>query len=214
MQVSRLSKRTKGFTLIELIVVIAILAVLAGVSAPAILSHLEDANRSAASKTCADIVQAVSSFAQDNGGAMPYDPSKAKPDGKDQVSLTTAGGKDADMIRILTNREEESDTRFNSMKEYYLRSDETENKVKGGLYVDPHSDNVELYDPWGMPFYVVICEENEGCIDPFTKKRVRGRNCIVYSLGPDKAGAPEKRARKSGDDDATEDNIYSWKKRK
>lgn len=213
MQIPHFPKSPKGFTLIELIVVIAILAVLAGVSAPAILSHLEDAKRSSASKTCADIVQAVSSFAQDNGGAMPYSPNKAKPDGKDQIHLETAGGKDADMIKILSNREDDEEDRLNTMKDYYLRSDETEDKQKGGLYVDPNSGDVELYDPWGTPFYVVICEENEGCIDPYTKKRVRGKNCLVYSLGPDKAGAPSKK-RRTADEDALEDNVYSWKKRK
>lgn len=212
MQVSHLSKRPRGFTLIELIVVIAILAVLAGVSAPAILSHLEDAKRSAALKTCADIVQAVSSFSQDNGGAMPYSPNKAKPDGKDQIRLETAGGRDADMIKILTNREEDDESRLNTMKEHYLRSDETEDKQKGGLYVNPDTDAVELYDPWGTPFYVVICEENEGCIDPYTKKRLRGKNCIVYSLGPDKTGTPGKR--RAANDEAVEDNVYSWKKKK
>lgn len=212
MQVSHLSKSSKGFTLIELIVVIAILAVLAAVSAPAILSHLEDAKRSAALKTCADIVQAVSSFSQDNGGAMPYLPNKVRPDGKDQIQLETAGGRDADMIKILTNREDDDDSRLNTMKEYYLRSDETEDKLKGGLYVDPDTDAVELYDPWGVPFRVVICEENEGCIDPYTKKRLRGKNCIVYSLGPDKTGLPGKR--KTVDNEALEDNVYSWKKRK
>jgi len=211
MQVSHLSKCSKGFTLIELIVVIAILAVLAAVSAPAILSHLEDAKRSSALKTCADIVQAVSSFSQDNGGAMPYLPNKVKADGKDQIHLETANGRDADMIKILTNRED-GDDRLNTMKEYYLRSDETEDKQKGGLYVDPNTDAVELYDPWGVPFRVVLCEENEGCIDPYTKKRLRGKNCIVYSLGPDKTGLPGKK--RATDNEALEDNVYSWKKRK
>lgn len=235
------SRSPKGFTLIELIVVIAILGTLASISYPLIMSYMDTAKKTAATKVCTDIVSAVSNFSSDNAGSLPYRADMAKPDNNDQIALVTADGKDADLLKILTNREEDDDTRLNSTKDTYLRSDEQESKADG-LFVDPNSGSLGLYDPWGSPYYVILCEESEGCIDPFTGKRLRGKNCIVYGLGPDRQGvAPDnsasaKKAKKGGkkdkkggkkgakkdsatatasaedEEEAIEDNVYSWKK--
>ena len=221
----------KGFTLIELLVVIAILATLAGISTPVIMGQMERSKESAARKTCMDIVEGATRFRTDYG-MMPYraDMAEATEENNYQVSLITADEKDAGMLAILTNREEDEDNRMNVNKDYYLKSDEQEKKMDG-LYVDPNSGTLGLYDPWGKPYYVVMCEENEGCTDPFTGKQLRGKNCIVYSLGTNQVGvAPQATpARKSGKknknkkaaemtaeeeeyEEAISDNIYSWKK--
>lgn len=223
----------KGFTLIELLVVIAILATLAGISTPVIMGQMDAAKESAARKTCMDIVEGATRFRTDYG-MLPYRASKTAEPSEDnnfQVSLITADDKDADMLAILTNREEvDDDERMNINKDYYIRSDEQEKKVDG-LYVDPASGTLGLYDPWGKPYYVLMCEENDGCTDPFTGKSLRGKNCIAYSLGSDGQGAaPErvgkKKRKKSKKDkqaeaaaieeeeaaEAIADNIYSWKK--
>lgn len=231
----------KGFTLIELIVVIAILGTLASISYPVVMSFIGTANRAAAEKVCGDIVGAVDNFKNDHSGMLPYRAEKVKADRNDQISLITADGKDADLVKILTNREDDEDDRINTNKEFYLRSDEQESKLNG-LFVDTNTGELGLYDPWGSPYYVILCEESEGCIDPFTQRRLRAKNCIVYGLGPDKAGvAPDRSASstkshkknkknnkgngKKGskgaesstasaeeDAEAIEDNVYSWKK--
>lgn len=220
--------RFKGFTLIELIIVIAILATLASIAYPTYMSIQENAARTAAKKSCTDIVTGVERFKQDNNGMLPYDPNEATPDGKDQIYLETVEGKDAKLIKVLTNREEDDDARLNSSRDTYLRSDEQEQPM-GGLFIDS-SEGVNFYDPWGQPFYIVLCEEEQGAIDPFTSKRLRGKNCLVYSTGPDQDGkasvaaadadedAPKgKRSRKAAAaaaelaEEALEDNVYSWK---
>ncbi len=229
MDTSYISHRSKGFTLIELIVVIAILATLASIAYPAYMSFMDDAKRTSSAKTCADIVEAVTRFRTDNNGLLPYRVDAVKPDNNDQIFLKTADGEDADLLKILTNREDDEDNRINSLKEYYLRSTEVEEPVDG-LFTSQESGELGLYDPWGNPYYIVLCEEEEGCLDPFArKKRLRNKPCIVYGLGPDglgvaKTGKSGKKSGKSGKNkeeeeiaaeeeaDAILDNVYSWKK--
>lgn len=214
----------KGFTLIELLIVIAILATLAGIAYPAYMSIQDNANKTAAKKHCTDIVEGVSRFAQDNNGMLPYDPDAVRADSKDQVHLVTADGKDARLIEILSNRED-GDERINAGRETYLRSDEQE-EARNGLFIDG-SGSIGFYDPWGNPYYVVLCEDELGCIDPFNRrKRFRGKNCLVYSVGADGTGSPAVRRTMSAEseeeadiaaeiaEEALEDNVYSWKNNK
>ncbi len=228
--------KNQGFTLLELIVVIAILATLMGISYPAIIGVQENARISASSKTCMDLVSGVISFKQDHNGIMPYYPKEAEPDEEDQIYLSTLPGKNAGMLAVLTGYEEGED-KLNLNDEPYIKPTKAE-EPRDGLYGD-NADELALYDPWGKPYYLVLCEANDGCIDPFTNKRLRRENCIVYGLGPDGAGiAPAhsddrksrrsagKRGRKVSKEeakraareaaeamqDAIEDNVYSWKK--
>lgn len=219
----------RGFTLIELIVVIAILATLMGIAFPAIMGFRENANISSASKTCMDIVSGVNSFKQDHNGILPFRTDQAKPNREDQIYLITEFKKDAGMLAALTGYEE-GDDKLNINNEAYIKPTKADKK-EDGLYGE--GDELSLYDPWGMPYYVVLCEMDDGCIDPFTHKRQRRENCLVYSTGPDKdgiadahtgkrkktAGAPKgKKAKEAAKlaaqeaEDALQDNVYSWKK--
>ncbi len=185
-----LTRKSKGFTLIELLIVIGILAVLSSIAYPTYISISENAKRTAAEKVCVDIATGVERYAQDNNGALPYDSSMVRPNANDQIFLESAGGKDARLIEILTNREQDDDNRLNTSRDTYLRSDEKQDNAKrDGLYVDETSNEVSLYDVWGQPYYIILCEEQEGCMDPFTGKRFRGKHCFVYSTGPDQEGA-------------------------
>ena len=236
MKISLSPRSAKGFTLIELIIVIAILATLASIAYPTYMSIQENAARTAAKKVCTDIVSAVESFKQDNNGMLPYDSEMVEPDAKDQMHLTTTAGEDANLIKVLTNREDDEDRRLNSTRDIYLRSDEQE-QPRDGLFVDA-SGELHFYDPWGKPYYIVLCEEDEGCIDPFGTRRYRGKNCLVYSTGPDmegkavintvaksdeeqpkgknakKAAAEAAAAAAELAEEALEDNVYSWKNQK
>ncbi|MBR1981380.1 MAG: prepilin-type N-terminal cleavage/methylation domain-containing protein [Akkermansia sp.] len=231
MKITLSPRSSKGFTLIELIIVIAILATLAGIAYPTYMSIQAGAASTAAKKVCTDIVSAVESFKQDNNGMLPYDAEQVEPDDKDQMFLTTKDGEDANMIKILTNREDDEERRLNSTRDIYLRSDE-QDAPRDGLFVDA-SGGVSFYDPWGAAYYVVLCEEDEGCIDPFGTRRYRGKNCLVYSTGPDQEGAattaaatgsgkkPKGKAAAEAAaaaaelaEEALEDNVYSWKNQK
>ncbi len=187
MKSTTLSPVKRGFTLIELIVVIAILAVLASVSYPVIMSMTDNAKISAASKQGLDIIQAVSNFKSDYNGSLPLQMDEEMLDSNNQVKLVTEPGKDGTLLRVLTAREEEDDYMINTNREVYLRSDLQEQK-RDGLYEDEEGE-LGLYDAWGSPYYILLSDEREGCIDPFTDKPTR-KSCIVFSLGPDAEGVP------------------------
>ena len=229
MKISTGLKYSRGFTLIELIVVIAILGTLAGISYPAIMGFQENARISAAHKTCVDIVAGVSNFKQDHNGILPYYPNSAKPNRDDQIFLITEAGKDAGLVSVLTGYEE-GDEKVNINNEAYMKPTRSE-QPKDGLYGESASD-LSLFDPWEKPYYVVLCESLDGCIDPFTNKRIRRETCLVYSTGPDGEGiaknhlgkgsvrkggkkkmtAAQKAAADEEAADALLDNVYSWKK--
>ncbi len=238
-----LSRNPKGFTLIELIIVIGILAVLSSIAYPTYMSISENAKRAAAEKVCVDIATGVERYAQDNNGALPYDSSMVQPDADDQLIMESAGGKDGRLVEILTNRETDDDNRLNTSRDTYLRSDEKQDSARSdGLYVDEATNEVSLYDMWGEPYHLILCEEQEGCVDPFTGKRFRGKHCFVYSTGPDKEGVAaytpssssdkaskgkkgkkKKQSKKEKEaaaaaareamEEVIEDNVYSWKKK-
>lgn len=234
-------KHKKGFTLIELLVVIAILATLAGVSYPIITSFLNSGDISTANKTCKDIVAGIENFKNDHSGALPLDPEAFEDHNSDVVALVTNGTDDAQLIKVLTNQEQE----INEMRKPYLMAETAEGR-QDGLFVD--GENVGLYDPWGEPYYVFLHLAGEGSlVDPFTNTKVLNKYCLAYSTGPDKLGmhheitsltpkkgksnkkSSKKKSNKKKDEvesadtlrypDYTEeeqetisDNVYSWKK--
>lgn len=217
----------RGFTLIELIVVIAILGTLAGIAYPAYMGITQNANKSAAHKTCVDIVSGVANFKSDYNNILPYYPNAAKPNRDDQVFLITERGKDAGLVAILTGYEEKDDSyTLNTNKEAYIKPTKAEAKNEGGLHGESAKE-LSLFDPWGKPYYIVLSESLDGCIDPFTQKRLRNESCLVYSTGPDgdgiakvhtgktkkkKLSAAQKAQAEEDAQDALSDNIYSWKK--
>lgn len=242
MKISTIYTKTKGFTLIELLVVIAILATLAGVGYPLIMSQMESAKVSQAQDACAKLVSGVNSFMDDNNGNLPFQVQQRRGKhsrgegledlGNETYYIETAGGKDGGLICVLTDSEESGSGRLNSKRSAYIATNIAEDKGDAGIYTDPTTGAQEMYDPWGEPYRIIVSPN--GCYDPYTGVYMRSMKCIAFSLGPDKAGAPDlteysrflkakERDHKTtlkqpvigvDDDDPREDNIYTWKKNK
>ena len=230
----------KGFTLIELLVVIAILATLAAVGYPVIMSQMDSARVSQAGDMCVKIVNAVEGFMTDNNGNYPFEAPSGKGKkssgatdlGDENYLLITSEGRDGSLVRVLAAQEE--DTNLNRAAQPYITTTLAENKGEAGLYQNTENGELEMYDPWGNPYYVVICPDKRGAYDPFTATRVIGKRCLAFSLGQDGLGEPDvtslkaslgKKGGKKGkrnvstatdddDDNPLADNIYSWKKTK
>ncbi len=235
MKYSTLHNARKGFTLIELIIVIAILGTLAAIGYPAIMSAVDKARVSTARKQGADIVQAVKRFGDDYNGMLPINDLLIEPNEDDEYVMTLEPGKDGDFLAILTTREK-GDERINSDRNQYLPSD-LQDKPSDGLY-QSDSGELGLYDPWGSPYYIVLSagsDSRRGAIDPFTGEPT-GKQCIVYSLGPDQEGKPQMTSKTASNrgsrpargnsrarnkaaaadaaadyNESIEDNVYSWK---
>jgi len=216
----------KGFTLIELLVVIAILAGLASISIPTILGAMVTAKETTTRQKCIDIIQAIDNYQNDYNGNLPFTGENIEPDDNNQFVLNTANGEDANILAVLSNREKGDEERLNPDRNVYLRSDLSDDPING-LYINKENQ-LGLFDPWGKPYYIIISDENDGCIDPFTGESTY-KNVIIYSLGSDQLGLPPEsiskrphttgKAAKNADEEAEiyeetiADNVYSWKTR-
>jgi len=138
-------RNTKGFTMVEVVVVIGVVALLAGVLVPLISKNLEDAKRARAKNEAVVIAAAVGSLYKDTG----MWPTKNKE------------GKFLDRLATDVNKVPQLGTWGWKMSKPveglggYLFSNKHDLPTTGEFkWSGPYLDKPEILDPWGQSYVV------------------------------------------------------------
>lgn len=148
-------KCTRGFTLVEILVVLAIIAVLVAVAVPVSLRVSESGRETQARNVMKDIKSSYDTFKMENNGVFPYVDGMAPPsvDGIIDTSDITSG-----FIAALLGKP--STTNF-AEKVFFMAD-----VGNGELILDAtNSPTGELLDPWGNGYIICVDFDNNGEID-------------------------------------------------
>ncbi len=169
------SRRRRGFTLVELLVVISIIAVLAAAGFSAGNAAIQKAKKVTALATCTGVEAAVNNFFTEYG-SMPKD-------GSDDVTIKTDS--DLDLLKVLLGLETDINTR--GIK--FLSVKEGKGKKNGLIYNSTGTTVEGLYDPWGGPYNVMMDLDYDEKVTPAPKgggsTTLNGRRVAVWSDGLD-----------------------------
>ena len=92
------SRRQRGFTLIEIMVVIAILGILAALIVPKIMSRPDEARRVAAKADIGSVMQSLNLYRLDNGRYPTQEQGLRDIDGVDHAFVTNLAGAQGDRV--------------------------------------------------------------------------------------------------------------------
>jgi len=182
MKTPSVSRFRKGFTLIELLVVIAIIAVLAAAGFAGGTAALNKARKVSAQAAATSVATAIDQF---------YTEYSSLPTGTETpVATNSAAG--VRILNILAGIEtapieNERKVRFLSLKE--AKSGNRD----GVVYNSAGNQITGLFDPWGLPYYIVMDANYDErlAISPgnsITAVNLNGRRAAVYSLGVKNTG--------------------------
>ena len=182
------TKKNKGFTLVELLVVIAIIAVLAALAAPAILKALTKSKITKANGVCSSFEVAVNNF-ENEYNYLPYGGSGNSPTTDEEIRS------DNDVVAVLAGREDTINfkkIKFFQQGEPNGSSDAT---YKDGMHIS--GTTAKLYDPWGETYYITIDYDlNDEINNPMKSgELIHGKKVVIWSKGPDQESGSTKKNR-------------------
>jgi prepilin-type N-terminal cleavage/methylation domain-containing protein len=190
-------QRSRGFTLVELLIVIAIILVLAALGFGGAQAVLTKARNTKSLVAANNIELSVNAF-YDEYGMFPVQNLSPAP-------LITNQGEGVNLITVLLGKETIASP-LNAKQMPFLSL--TQGKGKNG---SSRKDGLEydgsavrgLYDFYGNPYTLLFDDDiNDEIIDPFNQQIIRGRKVLIYTPGKD---------RSEGDSRTNKDNIISWK---
>lgn len=182
MKTHPIRRASRGFTLVELLVVISIIIVLAAMSLGGVQIATKRAKTLQTQSDAMALQQAIEQYYQEY--------SKLPGVGSTSDEIQTRGEAGVELLTILLGKEDDTGTMQNPRKLAFLNVKESRNAKKGGLVYSNGGAGGQingLYDAWGRPFNVRLDNDYEGEIpDPIIQGNVvRNRNSLVYSFGPD-----------------------------
>jgi len=188
------SLQSRGFTLIEMLVVIAILASLAAIAFPLTRSVINKGKVTDTKMRMQELESAINSYNNDNGH-LPHAANYPSNESISDADLT-------EIVTILLNKESGSDP-VNSTGKKYLLMQDAKNSRNGVVYSDNNKNTIKsITDAWGNAYEVLIDYDLDGeitkQIPDESNSTIKGKSVIIISSGVD------------GDFD-TDDDVYSWK---
>ncbi len=195
----RLQQSRRGFTLIELLIVMAIIATLAGISAPIVLTKLDEAKQTKSENIARQLEIAIDGFHQDYY-KLPS-PEAEYPSADNIRKPYRAQKKDplgSSMLRILANQETTEDIVNHKGVEYYTPEEgkaSSDTGAIGGASRDSSGNITGLYDSYGQPFHIIFNFDHDSGTDvpkiTSTKskpeiQKLSGKDSAVFSAGKDR----------------------------
>lgn len=151
---------TKGFTLVELLIVIAIVASLAAVSFPFVQSAFDKGKETQTQLRMQELESAVMNF-NNEVGQLPF-AGDSYPDGDQELTQDEV----VELVSLLLGGDDVEESSNPTGKRYLNMPDAKNDIVNGIVYSDERNTNVAaLVDAWGNPFTITIDYDLDGLID-------------------------------------------------
>lgn len=171
------SRRTRGFTLVELLVVISIIAVLAAAGFTVGTKAIERARTVTALATCTALESAVNSFFTEYG-SLPTEQTEDLPVARTDTDLA--------LLEVLLG----TDTTLNTRGVKFLSVKDGKSNRNGLIYNAAGNKLKGLYDPWGGPYNVMMDGDYDEKLTVQPKgssrpKTLNGRRVAAWSDGKD-----------------------------
>jgi prepilin-type N-terminal cleavage/methylation domain-containing protein len=201
-------RRSRAFTLIELIVVIAIIAILIGLLFPAFRAVQDQAKRTQAKNDLTQIVNAVNAYYTDYGKyPLAINDNPISPDNSGLMYTLRADSANANNNPNLNNTTNPRVIVF--INPPYVKVDTIGNRRSGVSVTDGR-----YYDPWGTPYAIKIDGNYDNQLpNPYSLNAgpaTLGTGVIAWSFGTDGQSGSVPGPASDKNDGTNSDDVISW----
>ena len=186
-------RRTKGFTLVELLIVISIIMVLAALGFAGVQAAMKRSKTVQTQNLVTNLALAVNNYYDEYGSLPITDPS--------DTPLNTQDVAGTNLLTVLLGKEQESSTQLNVRNIKFLEAKQAIGRKPGIVYSQNNTVSA-MNDAFGEAIYIVFDSDYDEEIENPIKQGadpdiVRGARAIVYSYGADRLPS-------------TKDDVKSW----